>query len=137
MTKFRIAFTIQAETMFHLMSRLLPIDDLSVSEMHEGTAHKSVPKIAARIHAALSRPKNKRRSRGIDLEHGINSILVDHLSDGKPHRAQEMQPLMKTGGYSPNSVNSRLEELRKAGIAERVGDGTWRLVQKVRTSASN
>ena len=136
MTKFRIAFTIQAETMFHLMSRLLPIDDLSVSEMHEGTAHKSAPKLAARVHAALTKPKKKRRSRGIDLEHGINSIIVNHLSDGKPHRTQEMQPLTMTGGYSPNSVNSRLEELRKAGIVERVGNGTWKLVQKVRTSAA-
>lgn len=136
MTKFRIAFTIQAETMFHLMSRLLPIDDLEVVEQAP-QPQRPVPKLAARVHTALTKPKKKRRSRGIDLEHGINSILVNHLSDGKPHRTQEMQPLTMTGGYSPNSVNSRLEELRKAGIVERVGNGTWKLVQKVRTSASN
>lgn len=135
MTKFRIAFSINAETMFHLMSKLLPIDDLEVVELAP-QPQRPVPKLAARIHAALTKPKTKRRSKGIDLEHGINSILINHLSDGKPHRTQEMQPLIMTGGYSPNSVNSRLEELRKAGVVERVGNGTWRLVQKVRTSAA-
>lgn len=133
MTKFRIAFTIDAETMFGIMNKLLPINDLQVEELHEAPR----PKLALQgmVRRAIPQRK-KRRSRGIDLEHGINSILVDHLSDGKPHRTQEMQPLMKTGDYSPNSVNSRLEELRKAGIVERVGHGTWKLIQKVRTSAA-
>ena len=66
----------------------------------------------------------------MDLTTGINRIIMDALSDGKFHRAVEMKLALKAGGYSENSVGSRLQNLERHGVVEQIGDGTWRLTEK-------
>jgi hypothetical protein len=128
--KFKIGFTIDGETLFGLMAKFLPIEDLSVEEV------PSKPTLAERaiaIHkqhaiTAAKKPKrqiHKRASPGPNLTGGINGIVMIALSDG-PKRAIDIQPKVVAAGFSASSVNSRLEELRKLGVIERVGDGTWR-----------
>jgi hypothetical protein len=121
--KFRINFTIPSETLIGLIGKFLPIEDLSVEELVEK------PKLAERavaIHKLTHRPKrHKRASPGPDLTRGINGIIMSELSTG-PKRAFDVQPKVTAAGFSPNSVNSRLEELRKFGVVEREGDGKWK-----------
>jgi hypothetical protein len=123
--KFKIGFTIGADTLFGLMSKMLPIEDLEVEEI----APK--PKLAERaiaIHKLTHKPKpqiHKRVSPGPDLKKGINGIIVTELSTG-PKRAIDMQPKVMAAGFSINSITSRLEELRKYGVIERDGEGRWK-----------
>lgn len=132
--KFKIAFTINAETLFTLASKLLPIDDLSIEELIE----RPVPTQAERLTNVLGiaprhKPKHKYKrkpSKPMDLTVGINRIVMDALSDRLPHRAVEMKPAFKMGGYSENSVGSRLQNLERHGVVEQIGDGTWRLTEK-------
>ena len=114
---YKVKFTISGEALFALFAKMLPIDDVSIEEVLSGV--EPTPRLAMKKRA-------RRRLPGPNLKEGINGILVTALKD-KPLRAVELQPMIKAAGFSANSINSRLEELRKQGVVERVGDGTWKL----------
>ncbi len=116
---YKVKFTISGEALFALFAKMLPLENLSVEEVLSGV--EATPRLAPTM-----KKRVKRRSAGPDLKKGINGILVTALKD-KPLRAAELGPMIKAAGFSANSVNSRLEELRKQGVIERVGDGTWKL----------
>jgi hypothetical protein len=127
--KFKIGFTIAGETLFALMSKMLPIENLSVEELAPASKTPLADQTIERNQKKfLPRKKqvNKRASPGPSLTRGINAIIVTQLTDG-PKTASEMQPKIKEAGFSPNSASSRLEALQNYGIVERVGDGRWRL----------
>ena len=136
--KFKLGFTINAETLFMLMSKMLPIEDLSVEEVVERQPQlNDGPRFDARFDLPKPVPKAKkvkRRSRrhyeGPNFKAGINGVIVTHLSDGMRHAAMELRKPLKAAGYSESSVSSRMEALRKHGVVENLGDGTWRLTNK-------
>ena len=117
--EYKVKFTISGEALFALFAKMLPLENLSVEEVLSGV--EATPRLAPTM-----KKRARRRSTGPNLKEGINGILVTTLKD-KPLRAVELQPMIKAAGFSANSVNSRLEELRKQGVVERVGDGTWKL----------
>ena len=123
--KFKVGFTISGETLFALFAKMLPIDDLSVEEVGPWpvTGSKLLPKSKT---APTRKPQARKKNNPMRLNMGINGIVLTAMK-GKPMRALELQPLLKAAGYSINSINSRLENLRQRNIVERVGDGTWRL----------
>jgi DNA-binding transcriptional ArsR family regulator len=132
--KYKMGFTISAETVFHLLSKLLPIDDLHVEEVIERLA----PDPAIRFDKRFDLPKpvkpkfkpkqyKRKPSKPMSLTEGINGIIMTHLSDGMGHAAMELRKPLKAAGYSESSVSSRIEELRKHGVVEKLGQGTWRL----------
>jgi hypothetical protein len=127
--KFKIGFTIDGEMLFGMLSKFLPIENLSVEEVmpqSDRLVLKPVPAGAMKILAAAKqRRKFKRASLGPNLEKGINGVIMTALSSG-PQSAKDLLPKTVAAGFSPNSVTSRLEELRRFGVIERVGDGTWR-----------
>jgi hypothetical protein len=123
--KFKIGFTIPADTMFDLIAKLLPIEDFSVEELPIKTLAERAIAIAHR--PKLKRQTHKRASPGPNLKNGINGIIMMALSDGGLKRAVELQPKVKAAGFSENSVNSRLEALRSHGVIEQIGDGRWKL----------
>lgn len=140
--KFRIGFTMDAETLFGMISKFLPVQDLHVEEIVERPPPQfvpPVPKVAQRV--ALAKPKqkwvhtHKRPPKPMDLKAGINRIIIEAMSDGQPHRAIEFKPLLEKGGYSPNSVASRLQNLQEHGAVRQLGDGTWELFLDQKTSA--
>jgi hypothetical protein len=112
--KFKIGFTMDAETLFGLMSKMLPVENLSVEEVFERPS-EPMPRL----------PHKGRGFPGPDLKKGVNGIIMIALAEG-PKRAVQIQPKVQAAGFSPNSVNSRLEALYRFGVIERVGDGTWR-----------
>lgn len=126
--KLKVKFTIEAQTLFALASKLLPIADLSIEELapeHEKAIAKTTQQVAR-----IAKPKRTsipRYSTGPNLKAGINGIIVTHLSDGLQHQAMEFRSLLEAAGYSKSSVSSRLEELRKLGVVENTGSNTWRL----------
>jgi hypothetical protein len=134
--KFKIGFTIEAETMFRMLAQFLPVDDLHVEEVP--TATKSdIPKSAiGRLIAGVKpvKQKRKRPPTPIKLHEGINGIIIDAMSDGQAHRAVEFKPLLKQRGYSEHSVTSRLEALKNYGVVEQMSDSTWRLTQQMRSA---
>ena len=119
---FKVGFTISGETLFALFAKMLPIDDLSVEEI---PTHKPPAKPVALPNGR--KPQARKKQNPMRLKDGINGIVLTAMSD-KPMRALDLKPLVKAAGYSPDSVNSRLEALREKGIIERTGDGRWRVV---------
>ena len=137
--KFKLGFTINAETLFMLMSKMLPIEDLSVEEVVERPATQPtlanntyINQLTGKTDYKNKKPKGKylRRHHGPNLKAGINGVITTHLSDGMGHPLNEFRKPLKAAGYSESSVSSRMEELRKRGVVENLGDGTWRLTNK-------
>lgn len=135
--KYKLGFTIDSETLFGIMSKFLPIENLSVEEVVDRPAPERVLKRAdlpALLHS-LHKSKRKnaprgRNSRPVNLSEGINGIIMEAMADGKPHAAIEFKPLLRARTYSENSVASRLEELRKHGYVKHLSDGRWELTHK-------
>ena len=120
--RFKVGFTISGETVFALIAKMLPIEDLEVEEI---PAHKPPAKPIALSNGR--KPQARKKQNPPRLNMGINGIVLTAMK-GKPMKAVELQPLIVAAGFSANSINSRLESLREKGIVERVGDGTWRLM---------
>jgi hypothetical protein len=131
--KFKIGFTIESETLFRALSQFLPLDDLRVEEVvtfPPPVASREWHKPKALAPVKL-KPKQKRRpSKPMNLETGINQIIMGVMADGKPHPATELKPLLKSQGFSANSVGSRLQSLREHGVVEQTGGGNWMLAKQ-------
>jgi hypothetical protein len=119
--KYKIAFTMDAETLFGLMSKVLPIENLSVEELVERRPVEATAHAVKRI----TTKRKKRPSIPIRLDSGINGIILTAMSD-KPVRATDIRPKVIAAGFSGNSLTSRMVFLRERGVIEPVGDGTWR-----------
>ena len=127
MVRFKIGFEIGAETLFGMLSKMLPIDNLSVEEIVPIKTERVITGVKAHPQIRSPTARKKRHSNGLDLKKGINGVMLAVLNDGQPHRATELRPLVKAAGFSSNSVGSRLQALREKGVVKQIGDGTWRL----------
>lgn len=126
--KFKIGFTIDAETLFSMISKFLPLEDLHVEEVLERPAPPP-PQFVGKAKFVLAKPKRKHAPvKPVNLHAGINGIIIEAMSDGKPWRAIEFRPLLAKRNYSPNSVGSRLQSLKEYGALKQHGDGTWTLI---------
>jgi hypothetical protein len=131
MVKFKVAFTISAEELFRLAANILPVDDLHVEEVRGAPAPApAMPKMAQQMLAGRPAPKRGRTYKEVNLGAGINAIIMELLSDGLPHRASEMQPLVAKRGYSRNSVGSRLQQLQQTGLVTQPEYGLWMVTLK-------
>jgi hypothetical protein len=123
--KFRIGFDITGETVFAMIAKMLPIENLSVMELPP-----TVPSRLSTPTPRLHGPKPQRHKRpltGPNLKKGINGIIMTELREG-PKRASHFEPRIIAGGWSRNSINSRLEALRGFGVIINE-NGLWRLVK--------
>lgn len=128
MIKYKIGFTITAETLFSIIAKFLPVEELQIEELMPIVPTQS--KLAQQSIPTLPRRKRKiERPNITNLEAGTNRIMLELFSDGQPHKAVELKPAFKRENYSVNSIGSRLNSLRKKGILEQLGDGTWRLIK--------
>lgn len=117
--KFKLGFTVSAETLFGLLSKMLPIEDLSVEEVLSRV--ETTPRLAPTRRPAIA----KRRGQELNLKEGINGVLVRALENG-PLRSSELRSFLTKAGFSANSTSSRLEHLKKHQIVVN-NDGVWRL----------
>lgn len=143
MIKYKLGFTITPEVLFGILAKVLPIEDLHIEQLVE----RPMPDPAIRFDKQFDLPKPKPRkhrrnptprprlSHGPNLKAGINHIIVKHLSDGGVHKTLEFRPLLKAAGYSESSVSSRMEELQKHGIIQKIGMGAWQLIERQKETA--
>ena len=133
MVKFKVGFTITPEVLFGIIAKVLPVEDLHIEQIVE-TPAPTQPTLSPDWNRdwKLAKPKHKVKklkrepTRPMDLEKGINAIIIKLLRTG-PCKAVELKEHLVAGGYSPNSVGSRLQNLEEHGIVEKWKDGTWRL----------
>jgi len=134
--KLRIGFTIEAEALFGLMAKMLPLDDLNVEELPPERQREPAiraSKIAQLAAARKAPPRGKKpRVRSHGLNQGANRVLMELLADGQPHRAAEAKPLMRAAGFADNSIGSRLGALREKGHIFQPQYGLWQIVRKDR-----
>jgi hypothetical protein len=126
--KFKIGFTIDAETLFSIVAKFLPLENLAIEEVVE---RPRTP--APRTLATAALPPRRKRARagregeGPNLAEGVNGIIVKHLSDGQPHRAIELKALLKAQGYADSGIGSRLDRLRASKVVFQPDFGLWQL----------
>jgi hypothetical protein len=130
--KFRLGFTVEAETMFSLMAKLLPIEDLSVEELREPPRRVS---FSPNTFAAPKLAKPKRasppiRPYAINLKKGMNAIVLQLMSDGEPHRFREIGEALKAANFSGNGVGNLLKRLIKYNLIEQNGEGVYRAAKQ-------
>ena len=107
--KFKVGFTIGSETLFAMIAKMLPIEDVSVEEIVESKTPQADRAIALHQKKFPPRKKqlNRRASPGPSLTRGINMVIVNELEKG-PKREVEIRPKIKAAGFSANSTSSRL-----------------------------
>jgi hypothetical protein len=128
--KFKVAFTMNAETLFSIIAKFLPIEDLHVEEIPE---HK-VEKIA-RLSGPENRLKRRNRYTGPALEGGLNGVILKALEDGQSHRYAELKQVVTAAGYAGTGIGSKLSRLRELKAVHQPDLGLWRIGEAKKKSA--
>jgi hypothetical protein len=137
--KFKIGFEMDAETLFGIIAKFVPLENLSVEEVVERP--HVVPRIAPEPNTSEGRPKPlklvrasrngrkpyTRHPRQIDLKTGLNFIILDALSDGENHTPTELKAAIAKTAYSPNSLASRMAQLIRDGHVVQADYGSYKL----------
>jgi hypothetical protein len=135
--KLKIGFTIPAETLFGLVAKFLPIEDLSVEEILERPMVKEskVAQLVAQIQPKLTKekiphkPHNPfRHSSGKPLVFFVEEYLNKYST--RPVMWAELSKLATELGFSKSSINNAISRLQERKIMERTGNGKYRLVEK-------
>ena len=142
MIKYRLGFTMSAETLFALMAKMLPIEDLNVEEIVE---HNTAPDPAIRFDKRFDLPKPakkpakmqraSRRSGGPNLEAGVNKVIMDTLAKG-PTRAVDLKRDVEAAGYAATGIGSRLERLLHHKVIRRLQPGVYEVPPQERQKQS-
>jgi hypothetical protein len=129
--KFKIGFEMDAETLFGIIAKFVPLENLSVEEV-VARPHV-VPRIAPEPNTKLVRASRNgrkpytRHPRQIDLKTGLNFIILDALSDGENHTPTELKAAIAKTAYSPNSLASRMAQLIRDGHVVQADYGSYKL----------
>lgn len=127
--KYRIGFQIDAETLFGLIAKFLPLDNLSVEEVVE--RHAPMPrqaKLAPPKKAAKQKRAPRRAGYALNIVDGVNGVIMAALADGEPHRFQALANLVAEAGYARTGIGSKLTRLLEHKFVIREGPGLWRKV---------
>ena len=116
--KFRIGFEIEAEALFEIMAKFLPIDNLTVEEAR---AHPPAPRIARE--PTIAAPV-RRRGRAIKVTEGMGGVALAAMAHG-PIRYRDIRVALKGAGYSGKGVGSLLARLIKHGLVVKVSAGVY------------
>lgn len=123
--KFKIGFTIDAETLFSIVSKFLPLENLAVEEVIERPERPSAPRLPKDTVTPIKR-RAKRAGSGVNIK-GVNGFIVAALNDGEPHRYAELKKVVTANGYAGSGIGSRIKRLQEHGVLVRVSPGLWRL----------
>jgi hypothetical protein len=128
--KFKLGFTIDAKTLFGIMSQFLPVQDLVVEEIVE---REPEPTIRFDKRFDLPKPKPKRATRSgyaMNLHKGANAIMMAVMSDGEQHLGSDCFPALRAAGYSTNGLYGKFERLKKHGVLFAPVKGKWQITPK-------
>jgi hypothetical protein len=133
MVKFKIGFTIDAETLFAYVSKLMPsLQNLNVEEIYDAppVVEKSIPKIAQLVATRqIAKPIKKRKNfdRTRFLTSGANKAVLDVLADKKPHNSDEIKAAMKAAGFADTGSGAKMSKLKGYGLVFQPEIGVWQL----------
>jgi hypothetical protein len=117
--KFNIGFTIDAETLFSIVSKFLPLENLSIEEVVERPERHSAPRVS-KVAAMLARadtPKIKRRQRqNAGVNGGQLKVIADHLRANGPASHSEIGYALKAAGFSKLGAGSALKRMLDQGV---------------------
>jgi hypothetical protein len=131
--KYKIAFQIDAETLFAIMSKFLPLENLSVEEVIERPVTAHAPRITHAAKVAKIGPKKGRRTS--NLNEGVNSIIISELGKGLRSYAALKQAINASGVYSSSGIGSRLQRLVEIGAIVKASPGVYALPERQKESA--
>ena len=128
--KFKIGFQIDAETLFGIIAKFLPLEEVTVEEVVE-RAHAPTPRLPKQAKLAAPKPvEQASRRRQLNLDEGVNAIIMGALADGEPHRASEIiNAIAKDGRYATNGMGSRIPRLLRHGYIVRPSQGMYQLAK--------
>jgi hypothetical protein len=136
--KFKVGFTMSAETLFSIMAKILPIEDLSVEEVPEKLQKVGKVEKIARLEGPEKRPQQLRRNRhlGPSLEGGVNGVILRALEDGQPHRYGDLRKVVAAAGYAASGMGAKLTRLRALNAVHQPDVGFWQIGEARKKVAS-
>jgi hypothetical protein len=139
--KFKVGFTMSAETLFGIIAKFLPIEDLSVEELDLPEKLPKIGKIALappKVERLVAPPRPQRAVRvagyPINVDEGVNGIIMRTLADGKPHRFKDLGAAIAAYGYASTGVGGKLNRLLQHGFIVKLGGGLWKLAEAKKTA---
>lgn len=138
MVKFKIGFTIPAETLFGMMSKFLPIEDLHVEELMEQPQQPQIKQARiAKLIAAMpdNQIKKERKKHRQPFKHPSGRVLTDFVKEFVEKAKGDvswasMSKFTQQLGYEKSSINNAVSRLIEKGILERRGSGVYGLKKK-------
>jgi hypothetical protein len=126
--KFKIAFTIDAKTLFAYLSQALPtLQDLHVEEVIERPIQETFGNL---VKPKIIKKTIKSKTKTFNLTEGLNKILISVLSDGEVHYTNDFNEQVLKTKYAINSIQSRLASLKKYGVVMQPRTGHWQLTKE-------
>jgi hypothetical protein len=130
--KFKIGFTLDAETLFGIIAKFIPLDNLSVEEVVErpqyATRAISAPERIEKQRAPHTQ-KHKRAGRApgtqLNLDEGVNGVIMGTFVDGGQHSYGELKRLVTKAGYAGSGIGSRIGRLVEVGALVRISGGKY------------
>jgi hypothetical protein len=135
--KFKVGFTMSAETLFGIIAKFLPVEDLHVEEIAPLAEPPKLAKVARLIHHGAEPKPQARRNRysGPSLETGVNAVILRALEDGKPHRYGELKQGLGAAGYAASGIGSKLAHLRELNAVHQPEIGFWQIGEAKKKTA--
>src|ERR1700722_16069707 len=126
--KFKIGFQIDAETLFGIMAKFLPLENLSVEEVIERPERPSAPKLLKGAPIPKNSPKIKRR-RATNATGGQIKALADYARAHGPSSYGDFANALQAAGFSRAGVGSALKRAVTHGVLQRHEDGGYGLAK--------
>jgi hypothetical protein len=125
--KFRLGFTVDAQTMFSLMAKVLPIEDLNVEELIEAP-HAPTPKLP-KPQAKVRKPYT-RTARGDPPTGGARFAVLQPAFAKGPLRLSEIREIFRNYNFATNGLSSAITAWVQYGLIEKIGPGQYQLKAK-------
>lgn len=134
--KFKVGFTMSAETLFGIIAKFLPVEDLHVEEIAPLAEPPKLAKVARLIHqGAEPKPQARNRYSGPSLETGVNAVILRMLEDGLPHRYAEVKKAVGAAGYAASGIGSKLAHLKELNAVHQPEIGLWQIGEAKKKTA--
>jgi hypothetical protein len=126
--KFNIGFQIDAETLFGIIAKFLPVENLSVEEVVERPQQPPMPKLPRTVMAALAHtetPKIKRRRQSLGANGGQLKVLADHARAHGVVTHAGLGDALKAAGFAKAGAGSAIKRALDSGILSRHGNNGY------------
>ena len=124
--KFKIGFTIDAETLFGMMAKFLPLENLAVEEVVEHERRVAPPPRLAHSSKGADLAQIRRR-RSFDPNGGQLKVLVDYTRKHGVVSHRELGEALKAGGFSRLGAGSALKRALAKGVLRKHENGGYML----------